>query len=252
MHSQNPKTFTKILQNQNNIQQCLMSLTLDSSQDQKSSALIGDYIGVESCLDLEKNEDVFSSSSKKLETKILRNQRYCNIKKKEFPPPIPSLARTGNLPSRMPWVLRRYYTNDGRLILKEERVKHHEYFRAHRSNGRLTLQLVPLDDEVYPPLDYSDDEEEEEEEEEEGDDDEKFEEIQGNENEPLENSCSEEEKEGEGEEDESDDCVGYYKSGISGNVGPFKCLNYNTVATGGSTCSRIFTVPLPAVRPIHS
>lgn len=45
----------------------------------------------------------------------------------------------------MPWVLRRHYTGDGRLILTEEKVRHHEYFRAHRSNGRLTLHLVPLD-----------------------------------------------------------------------------------------------------------
>ena len=66
--------------------------------------------------------------------------------KREFPPPIPSLARTENLPSHMPWVLKRYYTSDGRLILREEKVRHHEYFRAHRSNGRLTLHLVPLDD----------------------------------------------------------------------------------------------------------
>ncbi|XP_010520860.1 PREDICTED: prostatic spermine-binding protein-like, partial [Tarenaya hassleriana] len=61
-------------------------------------------------------------------------------------PPISGLARTGNHPSHMPWVLTRVYTSDGRLILREEKVRHHEYFRAHRSNGRLTLQLVPLDD----------------------------------------------------------------------------------------------------------
>ncbi|KAK6938187.1 Fantastic Four domain [Dillenia turbinata] len=78
-------------------------------------------------------------------------------RKNDFPPPIPMLARTENLPSHMPWILKRYYTNDGRLIICEEKVKHHEYFRAHRSNGRLTLQLVPLDDGVSDDeFDYDD------------------------------------------------------------------------------------------------
>ncbi|MED6151745.1 hypothetical protein PIB30_085375 [Stylosanthes scabra] len=65
--------------------------------------------------------------------------------KKVFPPPIRLLARTQNLASHMPWVLRRYHTSEGRLILKEEKVRHHEYFRVHRANGRLTLKLVLLD-----------------------------------------------------------------------------------------------------------
>lgn len=125
------------------------------SSSPPSSALIGDYIGVESCLDLKNNDDIFKSSSE-----VEKSQGFCLRRskrdqscavKKEFPPPITSLARTGNLSSHMPWVLRRYYTDDGRLIIREERVKHHEYFQAHRSNGRLTLKLVPLDDEVYPP-----------------------------------------------------------------------------------------------------
>ena len=60
--------------------------------------------------------------------------------KKEFPPPISLLGRTQSY-------LKRYYTVNGRLILMGE-VKHHKYFRAHRSNGRLTLQLLPLDDDV--------------------------------------------------------------------------------------------------------
>lgn len=78
------------------------------------------------------------------------------MKEKEYPPPIPLLARTENLHSHMPWVLKRTYTNDGRLIIQEERVRHHEYFRAHRRDGRLTLQLVPLDDEVFELEDESD------------------------------------------------------------------------------------------------
>lgn len=68
------------------------------------------------------------------------------VEKTEYPPLIPLLARTESLHSRMPWVLRRYCTSDGRLVLREERVRHHEYLRAHRSGGRLTLHLVHLED----------------------------------------------------------------------------------------------------------
>ncbi|KAG6707282.1 hypothetical protein I3843_06G021800 [Carya illinoinensis] len=128
-----------------------------------ASSVIGDYIGTESCLDLEHNVKMLialnstgdesvnkTASNHDLQDayrKYSRGKRDWRLarEKKEFPPPIPLLARTGNLQSHMPWVLRRHYTSDGRLILTEEKVRHHEYFRAHRANGRLTLQLVPLD-----------------------------------------------------------------------------------------------------------
>ncbi|XP_041013528.1 uncharacterized protein LOC121256718 [Juglans microcarpa x Juglans regia] len=147
-----------------------------SSIEAAESYVIGDYIGVESCLDLKDhdNKEVVSGALMEISTigrgdelehnidesrddyddegnyysKYCcgeREQRLVAWKKKEFPPPIPLLARTGNLPSHMPWVLKRQYTSDGRLVLTEEKVRHHEYFRAHRANGRLTLQLVPLD-----------------------------------------------------------------------------------------------------------
>ncbi|GFP79040.1 hypothetical protein PHJA_000047500 [Phtheirospermum japonicum] len=48
----------------------------------------------------------------------------------------------------MPWVMKRYYSGDGRLVITEERVRHHEYFQVYRSNGRLVLNLVPLNDVV--------------------------------------------------------------------------------------------------------
>lgn len=130
-----------------------------------SSWSIGDYIGMESCLDI--NEEVQYSSKDKnsggesdsevyiKKCRVKREQRRA-MRQREFPPPIPLLARTENLPCHMPWVLKRHYTSDGRLILTEERVKHHEYFRAHRADGRLTLQLVPLDDEVWLPDDQCD------------------------------------------------------------------------------------------------
>ncbi|KAK4489927.1 hypothetical protein RD792_000575 [Penstemon davidsonii] len=81
----------------------------------------------------------------------LNNRRHrirSSTADKNYPPPITCLARTENLPSHMPWVMKKYYSSDGRLIIKEEKVEHHEYFTAHRSNGRLVLNLVPLDDTV--------------------------------------------------------------------------------------------------------
>ncbi|XP_058746247.1 protein FANTASTIC FOUR 1-like [Vicia villosa] len=134
-----------------------------------------DYIGNESCIDLEtennflSNIDHQSSLASSDEKKMKSSVRNCE-KKREFPPPIPCLAQTQNLASHMPYVLKRYYTDEGRLIIKEEKVKHHEYFHAHRENGRLTLQLVPLghDDDDDDDEDYfmeAEDQEEQEEEE---------------------------------------------------------------------------------------
>ncbi|KAI9165065.1 hypothetical protein LWI28_006890 [Acer negundo] len=83
---------------------------------------ISDYIGTESCGDLINNYDHQDHSS----------YRRLKMKKKkiEYPPPMTPL----------PFVLKRNCTNDGRLILTKE--KHHGYMKAHRSNGRLTLELV--------------------------------------------------------------------------------------------------------------
>ncbi|KAI4337736.1 hypothetical protein L6164_016114 [Bauhinia variegata] len=134
---------------------------LTFSSESPPSPPNGDYIGTESCIDLQNdNKSAFDASTgtsissddgKRGEAKS-RNSRINKKEKKEFPPPISLLARTQNLHPHMPWILRRYYTNDGRLILKEEKVRHHEYFRARRANGRLTLQLVPLDDDVFDTL----------------------------------------------------------------------------------------------------
>ncbi|XP_022772314.1 uncharacterized protein LOC111314961 [Durio zibethinus] len=129
---------------------CMMSSSVVSLS---ASSLIGDYIGMESCFDLENNKEVCLGVKKDNEysgvcsrSRGKREQRCRRMMKREFPPPLTWLVRTENLPSHMPWVLKRYYTSDGRLILREEKVRHHEYFRAHRSNGRLTLHLVPSDD----------------------------------------------------------------------------------------------------------
>ena len=102
-----------------------------------------DYIGTESCMDLQNDIEVeHCDTSSKTKGSALKSSSK-KKEKREFPPPIPLLSGAQNVP----WVLKRYVTGDGRLILKEEKVRRHEYFRAHRSNGRLALQLVPLDEE---------------------------------------------------------------------------------------------------------
>ncbi|KAI3459998.1 hypothetical protein Pfo_016661 [Paulownia fortunei] len=100
-----------------------------------------DYIGLESCADLKSDVKTPAHGG----GSNPRRSRRMEAADKEYPPPIPWLARTENLPSHMPWVMKRYYSGDGRLIIKEEKVKRHEYFQVHRSNGRLVLNLVPLD-----------------------------------------------------------------------------------------------------------
>ncbi|XP_047151455.1 uncharacterized protein LOC124823311 [Vigna umbellata] len=105
----------------------LSSLTIPPKTD--------DYIGTESSMDLQ-NTDHVVDNHETYKSNRLGNGAYPmnNTRKKEnkeFPPPI-----------SLPWELKRYYTSEGRLILKGKKVKHHEYFRAHRANGRLTLHLV--------------------------------------------------------------------------------------------------------------
>jgi hypothetical protein len=181
----------------------------------------------------------------------------------------------------MPWVLKRYYTSDGRLILREEKVRRHEYFRAHRSNGRLTLHLVPLDDEVLAPpfvrderrhgiendidqcFDNEDDGEEEQVLEQEHEEDKEENEslveesidVKVNDNDGVENDyfvnnvdsgeTIEEEEEEEEEAVHDDQRVPSMESSESAG----KCLNYISVRTS-STC--IFGVPVAAIRPVHT
>ncbi|KAA8538070.1 hypothetical protein F0562_027683 [Nyssa sinensis] len=71
---------------------------------------MGDYIGMESCFDIEHNEDLVSTEKNRRAADNSRRRgsgkrdRRCEMKKeKQYPPPIPLLARTENLPSHMPW-----------------------------------------------------------------------------------------------------------------------------------------------------
>ncbi|KAM7252803.1 hypothetical protein ACFE04_025421 [Oxalis oulophora] len=90
------------------------------------------------------NDDEYLSS----QVRCKRISRQFSRKKtREFPPPITILGHVEDQPLlHMPWVLKRHYTSDGRLILFEEKVRHHEYFKAQRSDGHLILQLVQLND----------------------------------------------------------------------------------------------------------
>lgn len=218
----------------------IMGSVANSSSSPPSSTLIGDYIGIESCLDLKDHDDMFISASEEKEGDqsfsvrlSRRDERWAAKKeKKEFPPPIPLLARTENLPCHMPWVLKRYYTSDGRLILKEERVRHHGYFRAQRCNGRLTLQLVPLDDRVYHPHCSSSEEDNNENElehcpnQEEKEDEIEQEKEEGQEENELENCCTEEDKEKEKVENELENILNEGEKGNEKERNEIdKCLN---------------------------
>ena len=131
----------------------IVTSSMLSRTSSSSSSAFGDYIGTESCFDILEENGVVSAP-----TRPSNRYRYGGRRReereartaaaREFPPLIPLLAQTENLLPHMPWVLKRVVTSDGRLILREEKVRHHEYFRAHRANGRLTLHLVPLDDDV--------------------------------------------------------------------------------------------------------
>ncbi|XP_019262457.1 PREDICTED: uncharacterized protein LOC109240284 [Nicotiana attenuata] len=132
---------------------------MQSSKNEHSLGL-ADYVGVESYVDLKSDLNLepykwFSGGGgggfeRREEVRMaMKREKQKEKVEREYPPSIPWLAHTENLPtSQMPWVMKRYYTPDGRLIIKEEKVKRFEYFEAHRTNGRLMLNLVPLNDDV--------------------------------------------------------------------------------------------------------
>lgn len=185
-------------------------------------------------------------------------------KEKVYPPPIPLLARTENLHSHMPWVLQRTYTSDGRLILREEPVRHHEYFRAHRRDGRLTLQLVPLDNEVDDFEDVKSESESESEPEPEN----ASSTISHNHNDNGDDylRCPEAEienwKDGSNSKSHDAECGKPMTEGqdpmlaaVEKGGGVGKCLNVYDISGGvnvsGGSSSCIFGVAVPALRPVH-
>ncbi|KAL6176997.1 hypothetical protein ACLB2K_053629 [Fragaria x ananassa] len=121
-----------------------------------TSSMMDDLLGTDSGVPFmaTSDEDMFmamTTSTTRSNPKRKRTQGNERVKR-EFPPPIPFLAQTGNLQCRMPWNLTRHYSN-GRLVLQEEKAQHHDYFEAERDNGRLVLKLVPQDNTIVTTYD---------------------------------------------------------------------------------------------------
>ncbi|XP_054796535.1 uncharacterized protein LOC129301930 [Prosopis cineraria] len=105
------------------------------------SSTNGDYIGTESCINDINHDDLRDMNEPAGPPTMKKQSSGRKMRdKREFPPPIPLLVS-----SHMPHELKRYCTSDGRLILREEKPSRRHFFRAHRANGRLILQLLPLD-----------------------------------------------------------------------------------------------------------
>ncbi|KAM7518614.1 hypothetical protein LguiB_017576 [Lonicera macranthoides] len=174
-------------------------------------------------------------------------------KEREFPPPI---SQTENLT--------RYYTGDGRLIIREEKAN---YLRASRSNGRLTIQLVGTNEGILDRKKCDSDDVEGREVDAEIEREKRevlnngvfddVEEIEGD----VEGECKkgevvndavldepEESKynvEGECDDSAMDGCD--LRSGVdrTGVIGGGKCYRYNSCLGG-------FGMGVPAIRPVHT
>lgn len=210
---------------------------------------LGDCIGLESCVDLKTDiDELFCMVQRSRNGGGVGGRSDQRLEKieREYPPPMPWLARTENLPSHMPWIMRRYYSNDGRLIIMEEKVKRHEYFQAHRSNGRLTLQLVPLNHEVL-------DDDHNEEEAEECD---QIIDVRAS-----ERDCCDGEREDQTVVEEESrinkldcclnngrDVIGHDRGGGGGGGGRGQCYRYGSMSRN----SCMFGMAVAAVRPVHT
>ncbi|XP_009617618.1 uncharacterized protein [Nicotiana tomentosiformis] len=215
---------------------------MQSSKNEHSLGL-ADYVGVESYVDLKSDLNLepykwFSGGGgggferREEERMAMKREKQKEKIEREYPPSIPWLSHTENLPtSQMPWVMKRYYTPDGRLIIKEEKVKRFEYFEAHRTNGRLMLNLVPLNDDVS----CSDD-----------DDD-----VDVDECVKEEENCDDSVVTGGCDRVKVDRTDGNESALVNGGGAP---VIGSGGSGGGSKCSRLFTfgVTVPAIRPVHT
>ncbi|GAA0139204.1 hypothetical protein LIER_00801 [Lithospermum erythrorhizon] len=78
---------------------------------------------------------------------------YCDhkrlrVNRGSFPPPISCIGGNGR-----PFVSFKSYRENGRFILKEVRIPQQQFLRASRENGRLKLQLIHADDEIFEEYD---------------------------------------------------------------------------------------------------
>lgn len=210
----------------------------------------GDHIGIESVAEMKSDLD--------FDVKYFADAGYRRFpsrrekKDREFPPPI---SMTENLT--------RYYTGDGRLIIREEKAN---YLHARRSNGRLTIQLVGTNDSVLDrkKCDFDDVEEREvdvesESEKREALDDGVFDDVEEGEGD-VEGECvkcevvddvvmDENEERGGNAEGKCDDRVtdgGDLRNNVdrTGVIGGGKCYRYNSCLGG-------FGMGVPAITPVR-
>ncbi|KAD6796711.1 hypothetical protein R6Q59_019520 [Mikania micrantha] len=116
---------------------------------------LGDHIGMESCIDLNATVDTHThmggGEALTLNHRKPRGLNKCrsSMHAKELPPPLPIQSSTA---------FKRYYTDDGRLIIVEEKIESPKFqFTAHRSHGRLTLRLVQSEGSNKMTVDGEDD-----------------------------------------------------------------------------------------------
>lgn len=77
----------------------------------------------------------------------------------QYPPPISLIGKNGK-----PSVCFKSYRDNGRFVLKEIRIPTKEFLHAHRENGRLKLNFVQPDGDMFLQEEAEDEEAEEEEE----------------------------------------------------------------------------------------
>lgn len=85
------------------------------------------------------------------------DHRRSRLNRESFPPPISCIGGNGK-----PFVSFRTYRENGRFILTEVRIPQQEFLRASRENGRLKLQLIHSDDDIFEDEEFDDDDEDEE------------------------------------------------------------------------------------------
>ncbi|XP_073158240.1 uncharacterized protein [Henckelia pumila] len=134
-----------------------------------SLSLCTEGLGFESSDDVDdflSNDHTFRNDhqpheDRKVNTRNNRSSENHRFTRREFPPPISCIGRSGQ-----PGICFKSYRQDGRFILKEIRIPTQEVLHACRENGRLKLQFIQSDDEILDE-DSEDDEEKFEDEEQE-------------------------------------------------------------------------------------
>lgn len=117
--------------------------TRTSERSMFTCSVMDDLIGTESGDSVNEDDLKGIIVADEADTRTL-NKRNRNraASRREYPPPLSLFAERG----RNSWVLKRECF-DGRLMVRAERVKHHQHLEAHRENGRLVMKLVTTEEE---------------------------------------------------------------------------------------------------------